>query len=446
MNTAALNKAYIEKVMTSPDAHLQAYQNAKNTIANSTAIYHGEPVPFPYVPKLFTADIAAKLAEIAAVTHGILSKVIKAYVTDKDYRRLFAFDELTEQLILKENHYDSQLPMARIDLFLNEETLDFKFCEFNADGTSAMNEDRELVSAIKETLGFQEFEKSYELVDYELLSSWIREVRDIYSTFVYKKEDPLVLIADFNESATPYEFLEFQKRFRQAGFRCEVADVRDIDFRNNQYWYQDTPADIIYRRVVTGELIGKAEEAPAFIQGLLCNELRTCVIGAPRTQVIHNKLVFELLHRTETLEKLSLQEQDFVKKHVPLTYQLNMQTVNEHNVLFNKDAWIIKPEDLYGARGVYAGVDYSEDHWVTLVEKSLNQGYLLQEYCTPYVTENLVVNETGRFERVRLGNLTGLYTYNGKFKGVLSRAGAKGIISAHNQGFTLPTFVVKEKS
>ena len=71
-----------------------------------------------------------------------------AYAKDEDYRRLFGFEPKLEELILREPTYDSPIPIARIDIFYNEETGDFKFCEFNTDGTSAMNEDRELNIAI----------------------------------------------------------------------------------------------------------------------------------------------------------------------------------------------------------------------------------------------------------------------------------------------------------
>ncbi len=53
-----------------------------------------------------------------------------------------------EELILNRPTYYSPIPIARIDIFYNEKTGDFKFCEFNTDGTSAMNEDRKLNIAI----------------------------------------------------------------------------------------------------------------------------------------------------------------------------------------------------------------------------------------------------------------------------------------------------------
>ena len=53
---------------------------------------------------------------------------------------------------MREKKYDCNIPIARIDIFYDEETGGFKFCEFNTDGTSAMNEDRELkIEAYRET-------------------------------------------------------------------------------------------------------------------------------------------------------------------------------------------------------------------------------------------------------------------------------------------------------
>ena len=53
---------------------------------------------------------------------------------DEKYRKLFPFSKELEELILCDSGYSQPLPIARIDLFFNEDDFSFKFCEFNADG------------------------------------------------------------------------------------------------------------------------------------------------------------------------------------------------------------------------------------------------------------------------------------------------------------------------
>jgi hypothetical protein len=114
-----------------------------------------------------------------------------------------------------------------------------------------------------------------------------------------------------------------------------------------------------------------------------------CLVGGFRTQVIHNKALFGILHREETLSLLTPEERAFVMRHVPLTYPLLPDYIEKHNVLANKDFWLIKPYDSYGSRGVYAGLDCAQVEWERLVRACAGDGYLMQEYCAPYRSTNI---------------------------------------------------------
>ena len=107
----------------------------------------------------------------------------------------------------------------------------------------------------------------------------------------------------------------------------------------------------------------------------------------------------------------------------------------------NKDAWIIKPTDQYGAHDVYAGQMHTQEEWEDIVERFSNgkagAPFLVQTYLTPYQTEllpienDLLVVDDADISRktVRYKNMPGLYSFNGKFGGVFARLGPKPIIS-----------------
>ena len=147
-----------------------------------------------------------------------------AYAKDKDYRRLFGFEPKLEELILREPTYDSPIPIARIDIFYNEETGDFKFCEFNTDGTSAMNEDRELNIAIQKTKAYQQMAETHEFKSFELFDSWVETFLEIYHSSQDSKEYPNVAIVDFMENATEMEFQIFAEHFSCLLYTSDAAD------------------------------------------------------------------------------------------------------------------------------------------------------------------------------------------------------------------------------
>ena len=90
------------------------------------------------------------------------------------------------------------------------------------------------------------------------------------------------------------------------------------------------------------------------------------------------------------------------------------------------------------------GIDYSHKEWRRIAESCLGQKYIAQEYCRPYKTENINFG-IKPYEFQLYSNLTGLYTYNGKFQGVYSRMSDGGIISTQYNEKTVATRYIDEE-
>ena len=114
-------------------------------------------------------------------------------------------------------------------------------------------------------------------------------------------------------------------------------------------------------------------------------------------------------------------------------------------VLSEKDRWIIKPEDSYGSKGVFAGVSYTSSQWEELVKEHREESYILQEFHNPYRSLNIDLFNNHEADFEEYSNLTGLYVYNGKLKGIYSRASEGKLISSQHGERTIPTVLVREK-
>jgi len=435
MKVRELTEEYLKLIKSDLNKAKKSYDEAIKYIESSTAIYHGENIRFPYIPKLYTNEVIDYFKYIAETTYSILSKIINKYMSDSGYRKLFPFSKELEELILCDCYYEQPLPIARIDLFLNEDDFTFKFCEFNADGASAMNEDRELNNAFKDDEIFKEFSKKYKISHYELFDSWVDEFLNIYDTFKYKVENPTIGIIDFMESATSEEFKIFKQRFEKRGYKTVIADIKTLKYNNGLYTKDGIKIDAVYRRAVTSELMEKIDKAPAFIEAV--KDKNTCIIGSLKTQVIHNKVVYMIMHKAETFEFLTDEEVMFIKEHIPYTCWLKDGEFDRDSVINSKDNWIIKPDDLYGAKGVYAGVDYTKEEFLELVDKNTNNGYILQEYAKMYKTKNFLKEKSGEFVFDEFSNMPGLFIYNGKFSGIYCRGGRQGIICEDAGGIAM---------
>lgn len=418
---------------------------AVDYIHTSDVYVHGTPVPFSYIPNLEGADDVAFLAEVCRTTHAILSKVIRHYLDDPEYRRVFGFSPELDRLMLLPCDYDELLPLARFDLFLNEETSEYKFCEFNTDGSGAMSRDFELGNALMLGESYREFARRHKVEQFELFDSWVAAFMADYRQCPYAKERPTVAVTDFAESGVFSDFNRFIAAFERAGYPARFVDVRSFEFDGERLVdpSDGTQIDAIYRRAVTSELLQHPGECEALLAAVEARKV--CLIGHFRNTVVHSKVVNIALFDPATRAFLTPEEAAFVDAHVPRTYRLTSDcAVSADEVKAHKDAWIIKPEDDYGAHGVFPGVEFDADEWARLVDKNTDAGYIVQEYYLPHRALGVRAEAAdGAYEPVRPWEyMPGLYVYNGEFVGMYCRHGQGGVIALDHNGLCSPSFKV----
>ena len=179
----AIRQEYQDYILAHKEESLQSGAAIKEYLDNSTCCYDGKVVYTLQIPKIFTEKEINYFRWVVKTTYGILEKVIKEYLKNPEYRKLYPFSKELEELILVPNLYDSYLPIARFDIFFQEDDWSFKFCEINTDGTSAMNEDYVLNMALAENNAHQEMLKKYQFASFELYDSWVKSFMDLYQTY-----------------------------------------------------------------------------------------------------------------------------------------------------------------------------------------------------------------------------------------------------------------------
>ena len=385
------------------------------------------------IPKFFTRNDYLKFKCIVEKTYTIFEKVIKAYRNDSSIRSLFPFSKELEELILLEPDYDTSIPICRIDIFYDEMTKDFYFCEFNTDGTSAMNENHKLNEFLSLNNVFMNNKPEYEIM--ELIQSWI----DAFLLNCKHRKDIHVGIVDFLENAYLSELYVFEKEFQKRGISCEVIDILKLKYDGNQLISKKTNKriDVIYRRAVTKDIMDHLESVHDFYQAVL--DKKVILIGAFQTQLVHHKCINQVLMNEKMQAYFSKEEIQFLEDHLPKTYDLTEEVgMQIHN---QKNQWILKPKDSYASKGVWAGIDLSQEEWEKVLYDSINLDYIAQQYITPYKSENIDPVNYDIFKMY--SNLTGLYVYNGQFSGVYSRLSDSGIISTQYNEKTIPTLFLK---
>ena len=412
-------------------------------IEASDAWVHGAPVAFSYVPNLFNKDDMDYLQKVCTTTHTILSKVIRRYLDDVSYRELFCFPKEVERLICLPCAYSELLPMGRFDIFLDEKDGSFKFCEFNTDGSGAMSRDLLVSEAMMQTKTFERFAQNHKVERFELFDSWVEAFMKSFREDPCYVLNPTVCVTDFAESGVFSDFNRFIDAFKRAGVNARFVDVRSFVFDGEHLIdpSDDTVINAIYRRSVTSEILQHPGECNALIDAVEAGKV--CLIGHFRTTVVHSKMVNVALFDPRTREFLTDEEWEFVKAHVPATYRLRHDTadLDIDEVKANKDAWIIKPEDDYGASGVYPGVDFDQKRWEELVDANTDRSYIAQEFYTPRKVDVILPGD----EQAKVQSwqqMPGFYQYNGKICGFYVRLGQEGVIALDHGGIIANSFKV----
>ena len=429
-------------IIDSLDGDIPGREAAYAYMENSTALVHYIQAESSFVPRLFDRETYDLMKYLAETSHRICEKVMRRYLDDPSYRELFDYDERLRELILIPQRYDALLPFARFDVFLNEDTLTGGFCEWNADGSSGMNEDRELNISLAQSETWRRFAQNHQLQTSDLFNPWVEEFIRIYNTFENKVEHPTFAIADFMENAVVDEFRVYARYFGEHGYPCLVEDVRDLAYDAEKRELRDAKGrkiDAIWRRSVTNDILNNWEASQPMIAAV--RDGAVALIGSFAGHIVHDKQIFDAVFWPETREMFTAEECAFVDAWVPQTKFLDDAHIDLDEVRANKDAWIIKPTDQYGAHDVYAGQMHTQEEWESIIERFANGAagapFLVQTYLTPFKTDllpvcdDLLIADDADIPReyVRFNNMPGLYTFNGKFGGVFSRLGPKPIIS-----------------
>jgi len=438
-----LFRLFRDSVLADPEFYKNDYSAVQVEINNSPAQYLGEPVEFLYQPMFFTNKDIKTFENISANLADILKKTISEYRKNSDFRRSFGYPPIMEELALCDPGYGLDFPIARFDFFYKGDN-NYKFCELNSDGTSSMHESMALHQIMSKSNALRAFNDTFSFYDFEIIDSWINCLLENYTKFSGKKYStsfPNIAIMDFEGDGITSEFSEFKSRLTALGCQTIICDPRELRYTGGKLFYNDFRIDLIYRRAVTARLIEEAAHITDFLNAY--KDGNVCVVGGLVSQIVHNKILFSILHDQSLTNFLSSDDKAFITAHIPYTALLSDSSGDaKEYAMQNKDGCLLKPCDLYAAKGVFVGKDTSYDEWSRLVEEKSRQNYIVQEFFAPPKLDLLVIEgNSARFEPFNV--MLGLFMYNQKFRGIYTRVGRKNIIASVAESFSLANFIVK---
>lgn len=428
---------YFKIIKDNPKEYKKDYEKMLSKRKEYKATYLEEPVPALYQGFFYDRSIERVYEKMSEILMSITKKVTDKYVEDPEYRKLFGFDSLIEKLILKDPGYDIPVPIARYDVFYDGNE-DYKFCEFNTDGSSAMLEDKALANLFENTKAYKKMSQKYKLTNTDQLIPLVDALLDIYKN-AKAKENPNVVIADIIDHENT-EFEYFKELFEKKSLNCKIADIRDFVKKDDGVYVDDMKVDLVYRRLVTSDLLEYKNEAKDFIDGYMNSDF--IAIGSFRSTLFYTKDIFRILLDKKTLEFLDEEEREFVKKHIPFTQRFDYEKDYEE-LIANKDKYILKPIYGYASKGIFVGKEMNKEQFKKALDEIKDIEYIYQEYYEVDPMKYVVFDPDAKLKEFSF--VTGLFIYNKKFISPYTRIGTDNLISSAREYFTIPAMLIEDK-
>ena len=100
--------------------------------------------------------------------------------------------------------------------------------------------------------------------------------------------------------------------------------------------------------------------------------------------------------------------------------------------------------DRYAAKGVFVGVDHSQEEWERTIDSIIEKdSYLVQQFIDPPTLPCITFkNEKPVLQDYKY--ITGLFVYNGRFHWLYTRAGMSNVIASVTGCKIMPNLYVRE--
>lgn len=355
-------------------------------------------------PFLIEAETYRYVKSASDILLRALGKLYQALMAEDRLRAEMELTELEEQILRIEPGYSAPDASSRLDAFLDEDG-GFHFVEYNAESPGGLFYG-DLLSEVFLTLPvMKQFARRYPVRAFPIRRLHLEALLDSYRQWGGRQK-PRIAIVDWRQVKTYNEFLIYQEYLAAQGYESVIVAPEELSYTDGKLCAGDFQIDVVYKRVVTGELLDKFGLDHPLIEA--ARDRAVCVVNSFRVQMLYKKMTFVLLSDPTYAPLFDAEEQAVIAKHVPWTRKVRPGYTTYQNqrldliwfVQHNKDRLVIKPNGEYGGRGVVLGWECDQAAWEQALAQALEGSFVVQERVRvgaepypSYVDNRLVFSE-----------------------------------------------------
>ena len=386
-------------------------------------------------PQILTRRRYDQAVSAAVSIHGALSALEKAVLKDETLRAELGLDSEEERLALADPGFRSSSPSVRLDSFFSDEV---RFVEYNAESPAGMAYSDNLSTIFGRMPVMRAFRRSFRG---RFMPTRVRQLRSMLRAFRQwgRGEKPVVAIVDWEGLPTAPEFEMFKAYFEENGVETVICDPRTLEFRAGKLYAQSKHVNLVYRRVLTSELLARADDTKALRDAYMAGA--ACVVNSFRAKLLHKKMSLALLSDDRYAHLYSTAQRAAIKRHIPWTRRVRPELAED--IARRRDTLVLKPNDEYGGKGVVLGWTVEQREWEEAIEVATTQSYVVQEAVEiPRVPFPVVLE--GGLHFLDLAVDLDPYLFDGRSGGFMTRVSAAALLNVTaGAGSVVPTFVVE---
>ncbi len=443
---ALFHSSFRQHILADPDRARSEFESMVCRLTARRVFYGGKVLKTFLHPYVLGRPALEAMARITEALTALLEKVARLYLEHAEVRRQFPVDPRVESLILQAGPQPSAVPVLRFDSFHDGER--FRILEVNTDGSSGMNDTNELEARFLELPLVKEFAGRFPLTPMPMLEPLRQALLELFrrsGRAPHAAGGPAIAIVDWPGVKTETEFFALQEHFESAGTRTLIVDPRELRLEGERLMAGDTAIDVVYKRVLTAELLERWDQVQPLIEGY--RRGLYCQAGPYLGEVIYDKGVLAFLSEPANAGHFTGGERELIDRHVPWSRRLRPGETTwkgRRLQLFEllrreRASFIVKPATAYGGVGVKLGCECSEREWEEALSVWEQVPTIAQEFVE-IPTQEFVQVESGTVSSKKI-NL-GQFLFSGRFAGLYCRVSDASIINVSAGGATLPCFVV----
>jgi uncharacterized circularly permuted ATP-grasp superfamily protein len=406
-------------------------------------VFGDRPLCVALRPNLISRQQYDAITRASETLYAAFDKLERALLRDEDLRLELDLDPREAELALADPGFRASSPSARLDGFVGDDGI-IRFVEYNAESPAGMAYNDEL-SAVFATLPvMREFKKKHRLAAFPVRGKQLGVLKRAHRP---RGELRTIAIVDWRGLPTLTEFEMFARYFESQGLRAVICAPQDLTYARRALRAGGTRIDVVYRRVLTSELLAKPEAAKALAQAYLDGAVT--VVNSFRAKLLHKKMSLALLSDDRYAKLYTAEQRKAIAKHIPWTRKVREGRTTYRGkavdlvdlVTREKDRFVLKPNDEYGGKGVVLGWTVEQHEWDQTLLAGLTASYVVQERVSvPRYPFPVLLD---RIHYLDLAIDHDPYLFWGNVSGCLTRLSSSALLNVTaGAGSVVPTYIV----